>query len=157
MKREHLLFFSLFVPLFLLGGTMQVQVQTGYVRERPSSLGKVMGALPYGQTVQTLETRGIWTRIQLADKKTGWISTASLSSRPITIRKTSALVGTRASADDLALAGKGFSASTEQEFKRKNPNLRFDAVNQMEKNTVTFQEIRTFIQKGGLKQPGEAK
>lgn len=144
-------------PLALMAGTMHVQVEKGQVRSQPSYLGKVVTVLPYGYAVQSLGTQGSWTQIQLANGQVGWMADSALTAKGIRIKQTSSATGSGASADDLALAGKGFSASIENEFKRQNPTINFAAVNRMENDKASTGEMQAFVTRGGLRQPGGAK
>lgn len=148
---------ALGMPLAAVAGAMQVQVEKGQVRAQPSFLGRVVTTLGYGQTVNAVAEQGSWVKVQMAGGEAGWMAASALSSKRITARQTSGAAGSNASADDLALAGKGFSASIENEFKKQNPNINFAAVNRMERDKASTSEMRDFIAEGSLYQPGARK
>jgi uncharacterized protein YgiM (DUF1202 family) len=136
----------------LLAATMHVQVRNGQVRERPSFMGRIVANLAYGQTVDAVATQGDWTQVRLANGQSGWMSNSTLTTKHITVKQTTGAVQTGASADDLALAGKGFSADIEAEFKKQNRNISFAPVDKMEKMKASPVQIQAFIAQGGLKQ-----
>jgi uncharacterized protein YgiM (DUF1202 family) len=138
----------------LLAATMHVQVRNGQVRERPSFMGRIVANLAYGQTVDAVATQGDWTQVRLANGQSGWMSNSTLTTKHITVKQTTGAVQTGASADDLALAGKGFSADIEAEFKKQNRNISFAPVDKMEKMKASPVQIQAFIAQGGLKQSG---
>ncbi len=59
-----------------------------------------------------------------------------------------------ASRDEVALAGKGFTPEVEKAFREKNPQMRYDLVNQVESYKVDDQKLQAFIRAGNLKEPG---
>ena len=61
---------------------------------------------------------------------------------------------TKASADEVALASKGFNEQVEKEFKSKNKNVDFAWVDRMLKISVSPSELREFLQKGKLAEFG---
>lgn len=138
----------------LLAATMHVQVRNGQVRERPSFMGRIVANLAYGQTVDAVATQGDWTQVRLANGQSGWMSNSTLTTKHITVKQTTGAVQTGASADDLALAGKGFSADIEAEFKKQNRSISFAPVDKMEKMKASPVQIQAFIAQGGLKQSG---
>ncbi|MBP5322021.1 MAG: SH3 domain-containing protein [Kiritimatiellae bacterium] len=148
---RQLSLFAWLLALPIVAEALQVQVENAQVREKPSYMGKVIGTLPYGTEITPASTQGAWTQVKLTNGQFAWINSSALTSKRITIRANGAAVNQTASASDLALAGKGFNQSVENEFKRQNPKLNFAAVDQMEKRTTTPAQIQQFIQQGGLK------
>ena len=148
---RQLSLFAWLLALPIVAEALQVQVENAQVREKPSYMGKVIGTLPYGTEITPASTQGAWTQVKLTNGQFAWINSSALTSKRITIRANGAAVNQTASASDLALAGKGFNQSVENEFKRQNPKLTFAAVDQMEKRTTTPAQIQQFIQQGGLK------
>ena len=148
---KSLSLWTLLLALPLVSEALQVQVENAQVREKPSFMGKVIGTLPYGTEVQPAAIQGAWTQVKLSNGQAAWISSSALTSKRIKVQANQSAVGTTASASDLALAGKGFNATVENEFKRQNPKLNFAAVDQMEKRNAPQQQIQQFLIQGGLK------
>lgn len=137
--------------------TMRVQVQSGQVRDTPSFLGRVVTVLPYGQSVETTGTQGPWLQVRAADGKTGWLHSSALTAKRLSAQTGGAAVATGASGDELALAGKGFNADVEAQFKAQHANIDFSWVDKMAKMNATPEQIATFAKAGGLKQNGGAQ
>jgi len=55
-----------------------------------------------------------------------------------------------ASSGELALAGKGFNADVEAEFKARNRDIDFSWVDRMQAMKVPPERIAAFLQEGGL-------
>jgi hypothetical protein len=134
---------------------MSVQVQDGKLRADPSFLGKVVGSVAYGDSVTIIKQQDPWFYISVrGGQLTGWIHQSALSEKEIVLRSGSADVAKTASQKEVALAGKGFNADVEKEFKSRNPKLNFEWVDRMEKFIVSDDEIRKFIKEGTLSPEG---
>lgn len=127
------------------GDSRYVAVQNAEVRASASSFAKKTGALSYAEEVVIVNEDKNWTQVQSKNnpKISGWISTASLSKRKIVSSSFSA------SANELALAGKGFNDEIESEYK-KTGGSDYAAVDAMEKQAVSNEEVRKFMVDGLL-------
>ncbi len=145
------------VPCLMQAATLWVQVQTGQVRKTPSYLGQVVTTLPYGQTVETLGTQEAWQQVRTADGTTGWMHSSALTTKRITAKTGGVPVATGASGDELALAGKGFNADVETQFKADHTDIDFSWVDKMATMNATTEQITKFVKTGGLKSNGDAQ
>ena len=130
---------------------MSVQVKQGEVRATPYFLGKIVATLSYGDRVEVLESKESWFRVSPQGKGvTGWMHTSALSEKRIVLKAggKDAMVG--ASSGELALAGKGFNADVEAEFKSKNRKIDFSWIDRMQAMKVEPDRIAAFLQEGGL-------
>ncbi len=59
-------------------------------------------------------------------------------------------VKSAASAEEVALAGKGFNKQVEEKYKANNPSVNFIAVDRMLKLKVTPRQLKSFLEKGKL-------
>jgi hypothetical protein len=130
---------------------MSVTVKETPVRATPSFLGKVAGTLAYGDQVQVLETKTGWARV--AGKPAGWVNLSALTEKKIVLKSGASNVEQSASSGEVALAGKGFNADVEAEY-RQDSKLDYAWVDRMEKAVVTPEELSAFIARGGLSTPG---
>lgn len=130
---------------------MNVQVQSGQVRSAANFLGKIVVTVPYGVSVEVLKQQGDWMQVKTLQGQTGWMHKGSLTTKKISMSAGAATAKTGASSDELALAGKGFNAQVESEYKAKNKNLNFAAVDRMEKIKVAPPEMQTFLSNGAVK------
>lgn len=131
--------------------TMSVQVRSSQLRGTPSFLGQVLAELAHGDQVITGEQRGDWIRVQKGARE-GWMHSTALTTRQIILNPGSADVERAASSSEIALAGKGFSASVEAEYRRQNRSLNYSGVDRMESRTVSAEELSRFVRDGGLAQ-----
>lgn len=140
-----------------LAETLRVQVQSGQVRGTPSFLGPVVATLPYGEAVEATATQGPWQQVRTADGKSGWMHASALTTKRLAAQAGNGTVQTGASGDELALAGKGFSADVEAQFKAQHAEIDFSWVDKMAKQNATPAQIAAFAKAGGLKQEGGAQ
>ena len=126
---------------------MYVKVEEAVLKESPSFWGKNGASVFYGEEVVILEEKNSWKKVQLVidSSVSGWISESSLTKKRIVAS------GSRVSAstEELALAGKGFTAEIEAEYK-KQASLNYDAVDKLETNLISFDRVLDFMAAGKL-------
>ncbi|MCW7753311.1 SH3 domain-containing protein [Desulfobotulus sp. H1] len=136
---------------------LQVQVRSTPLREMPSFLAGSIRDIPYGQTVEELSRQGDWRRVQVTGTRTiGWVHASALTERKIELAAGQALSG-QVSADELALAGKGFSPEVEAAFRAENQELNYTWINRMETFRTDPKESLDFLSQGGIYPPGGAR
>jgi hypothetical protein len=134
---------------------LSVQVRQGQMFSTPSFLGKVTANLAYGDKVELIEDKGAWKMVTIHNIK-GWMHESALTTKNIKLQAGKANVKTGATSSELALAGKGFNAKVEGEFKSKNKHLDYASVDRMER-TFTFKpgQVQAFLKQGQVR-PEEA-
>jgi SH3-like domain-containing protein len=132
------------------GKMMSVQVKKGDLRAAPNFLGKIVATLGYGDRVEVLESRESWLRVSAAEKGAGWMHVSALSEKRIVLKAGVKDAQVAASGGELALAGKGFNADVEAEFKARNKKLDFSAIDRMVATDVPQEKIVLFLKEGGL-------
>lgn len=132
----------------LAAETQYIQVREAPVREKASSLGKMVGTIPYTTPVTVLEKSGSWARVSCAEPKlSGWISLSAISVKNLGL-KAGAGGTNNASSNEVALAGKGFNEDVEKEYRSQNASLDFDWVDKMEAIKVSDEELAAFLADG---------
>lgn len=129
---------------------MSVQVKATPLRDAPSFLGKAVANLAYGDRVQSLATQGAWTQVRTPSSATGWVHTSALTPKRIVLKSGSETAQTRASGDELALAGKGFNSDVESEFKRQHREIDFSVIDRMEKIRISPEKMQAFLKAGAV-------
>jgi uncharacterized protein YgiM (DUF1202 family) len=129
------------------GSTMYVAVKEADVKSGTGLLAEKRGTVVYGEQVTVLQGDNKWSEIRSAGQSaiSGWVATSALTSKRIV-----AGAGASASASDIALAGKGFSARTEQTYKSAG-SLNYTQVDRMEAETVSNEVMYDFLTQGQLK------
>jgi SH3-like domain-containing protein len=111
-------------------------------------MGQMITMLKYTDRVEVLEEKRGWARVSLSGKQ-GWVHLSALSSKKIVLQAGDKNVEQTASSSEVALAGKGFNAQVEAEYKQEK-GLDYTWVDRMEQITVSAVEIAAFIEEGAL-------
>ena len=131
------------------GREMSVQVREGELRNRASFLGAVVAVVEYGARVAIEREQGPWRFVRLDDVE-GWIHESALTRRRIEWQAGDSDLSGAATEDELALAGRGFNAEVEGEFKSRNEDIDFTWVDYMEGLRKSPAEITEFLRRGGV-------
>ena len=106
---------AVFMPVFAAGNKNQyVSVGSAQVKAKASQFAKTVATLKYGDEVIIVEAKKEWSNIKSLDGKVeGWVPNSSLTTKKLIV-KVKSNKGTSANAEELALAGKGWSEWFEQ-------------------------------------------
>jgi len=127
---------------------MSVQVKETQMRAKPSFLGASVAKLAYGAQVTVLEEKSPWFRVRNAGGSEGWVHQSALTTKKVRLASGGKNAPTEAGNDELALAGKGFTADVEASFKASNAELDFAWVDRMGTWVVTPTQSGTFLAAG---------
>lgn len=128
---------------------MHVQVREGQIRERPSFLGAVAAVVEYGDRVYVLREQGPWRWVEVEDVQ-GWMHESALTRQRIQLAAGEADAAGVATEQEMALAGKGFSAEVENEFRARHDTISFEWIDRMETFEKTPQRLIDFLNTGGV-------
>ncbi|MHB8908511.1 MAG: hypothetical protein ACYDAA_06485 [Syntrophales bacterium] len=134
---------------------LSVQVKQGHLRSTPFFLGSVKAVLAYGDRVELIEDRGAWKMVAIRKIK-GWMHMSALSAKRVVLQAGKADVKTGATSSELAVAGKGFNAKVEAEFKNRNKNIDFSGVDKMEAFAIKPSQMQAFLKQGQVRVPERA-
>jgi uncharacterized protein YgiM (DUF1202 family) len=126
---------------------MYVTIKNAELKSSTAFFAEIRGTLKYGDQVTVLNEYGKWLEVQSNTESSlrGWIASANLTTKRIL----SSSASSSASADELALAGKGFSQEVENSY-RQNGNLNYAALDILEAENVSKQQLFTFLLEGRL-------
>lgn len=134
---------------------MSVSVRDGQVRETPSFLGKIVGKATYGQNVDVAEEQGDWARVTLPGGVSGWMHRTALTESKVALSGAAAGTG-NVSGKEMALAGKGFSAAVEADYRRGHGG-DYAAIDAMERVSYDPAALLAFLKQGGVTPKGGAR
>lgn len=131
---------------FAKNQTKYVSVKGASLKQKASASSKMVSTVDYAQVVYVLEEKGSFSFVQLESKPSikGWIPTSALTKKKILANS-----NVNVSAKEIALAGKGFNKSLEEDMVN-NYNYNYDAVDFVEDIKITEKEVLKFIQEGNL-------
>jgi hypothetical protein len=87
----------------------------------------------------------------------GWIHSQAVQTGKFAVAAMDKSLKTSATADEVALAGKGFNKQVEDEYKSRNRGMSFGEVDRMLRIKVTPNELRKFLMDGKLAEFGGAR
>ncbi|MDR2575575.1 MAG: hypothetical protein LBC52_03940 [Treponema sp.] len=128
------------------GGTMYVAAKTVELKSSTDFFASAKGTLAYGAAVTVLQIKGKWAEVRstTGSSISGWTAVANLSAKRIV-----AGAGSGATANEVALAGKGFNQEIENTYKAGG-TLNYADVDRTEAQRVSKQELKDFIVEGRL-------
>lgn len=162
MKKKGLLLAVCLLTGFVVfakpGDRMYVRVQDCKVKSGTGFFASTVGNLYYGDEIRVVTEKGKWVEVSgvsLVSKKEvkGWVPSDVLTKKKIVAQNGKA--GVSASAEELALAGKGFSAEIEGAFSKGAKAQAYAVVDRVESIKVLEAQLRDFIQEGALNEGGE--
>lgn len=152
MKRIVVAWLVLFA-LPLGAAPVSVQVKDASLYDQPSSLGKLLGKVPYGTRLTVLAAKNGWGQVKAEGSGlTGWVRTQSYTTKDLNLKGGNQ--GSGVSSTDVSLAGRGFSEEIEQGYKAKNPSLDYADIDKLEAQSYSEAELEKFLRDGGLKPDG---
>lgn len=158
MKR--MMFLGICVLLLLSGislawsESMSVTVREAELRGAPQFLSRIVGTAEYGERLEVSENRDPWYRLTASDGTVGWVHSSALTTKKIVLSASDSDVRQGASADEVALAGRGFNERVENEFK-EGSNVDYSGIDRMESDyRIDLRTLLSFLEEGGLETGG---
>ena len=154
-KRMMLLFAFVFMASTVFAASFQVITNECFIRKDKRFFAPVVARIPYGETLQDLERQGDWLLVNYKGTR-GWIHVSAVQEKKFGLSSLAGGKAQEATREEVALAGKGFTPEVEKAFQQKNPKMRFDLVDQIQRYRIDDQQLQAFVQRGNLKEPGGA-
>jgi len=129
--------------------TVSVIVKKTSIREASQFFATTITVAEYNDRLNVLATEEDWIKVEKNGTE-GWVHLSAVSSVTAIAPSATDEVASDYSADEIALAGKGFSGQVEEQYRIDNPELNFVAVDEMEKSSASQQEVVAFQQAGML-------
>lgn len=149
MRFKSVIFFTILCSTLVNAETMNVQIKAAALKSTPSFLGKTLQSLHYGESVTSIQKNGEWVEVKATSKK-GWLHSSALTTKEIVLSDLSDNAPQNVSSNEVIMAGKGFNAQVESQYRDKNPKLHFDLVDAMEKYQISSDTQQQFVKNGKL-------
>lgn len=138
-------------------GKVHVVVKQTSIRSENQFFAPTIATVKRMDELEAIAAKDGWIKVS-HNGKTGWIHNSAVSGDAPKEKKKKggfSLFGKKddpaeVSQDEVTLAGKGFNEKVEDEYKKKNPELNFEAVDKMEKITVEERKLAAFVKEGRL-------
>lgn len=144
-----LVLFFLIVTL-LIAKSFVVKIKITHLREAPQFYAQSLAVLKNGESVEQLEVQGSWIKVKSSQGLTGWVHISAVKPKQFALLQVADSLKTETSADEVALAGKGFNKQVEGKYKARNPNISFAMVDKMLEIDISSSEIKSFLKRGRL-------
>jgi uncharacterized protein YgiM (DUF1202 family) len=151
-SRTKIIVVSVFVVLvtLLIAETLMVKVQATHLRKEPKFYASTVAVLKAGEVVERISASSGWYQVRTAKGTVGWLHSSAVQTGTFDLAATDRSLTTKATADEIALAGKGFNQQVEESFKAKHSEADFAAVDRMLKVKVSQNELLEFLKAGRL-------
>jgi hypothetical protein len=132
----------LWLAATVFADTMYIQVEKARLLEKPSAFAHSKKTLTYRTPVEVIELYGAFYKVTY-QKKEGYLPQRSLSGKKP--QYSAKLSKEYVSSEEVALATKGFNAQVEADYRKKNPDLNYKAVDRMEAETTYADPTNHFM------------
>jgi uncharacterized protein YgiM (DUF1202 family) len=128
------------------GGTMYVAAKSLALKSSMGFFARTQATLSYGAQVTVMQLNGKWREVRSVSNPSqrGWTTSANLTAKRVVSGNSST-----ASANEIALAGKGFNQEVEDAYKTKG-NVNYADVDKTEAQTVSDEVLYRFLVDGHL-------
>jgi len=127
-----------------------VKVQTTQLRRNPQYFGPVLATLKTGDRLEKMSEANGWIQVRTAAGAVGWIHSSALGTAGAVLASAGQPVKTQATANEVALAGRGFNSQVEASYKARHAEVSFVWVDRMVQIRIGSAQIEDFLRKGRL-------
>lgn len=149
MKLKILLFAGALAAAPAAAETVTVIIKRSMIRKAPKHYAPPVSAVELGDRLESAKQAGGWHSVRFAGKA-GWLHQSAVTAKTIKLGNAKNVGSMGTSADELTLAGKGFNAEVEKEYRKAKPQADFRAVDALEKKKTPEKDLRRFLAAGGL-------
>jgi hypothetical protein len=135
--------------------TVTVVVRRTSIRRDRQFYAATVAEADFGDAFAVLAREKGWVRVG-TNSGEGWLHESAVTARKVAA-SSQGPAGGKVAAEDVALAGKGFTPQVESEYRRKNPQADFAAVDRMEQLGASESAVASFLGEGNLQPRGAGK
>lgn len=135
--------------------TVTVVVKKTSIRRDRQFYAPALGEAQLGDAFSVLAREKGWVKVG-AKAGEGWMHESAVTSKKVAVAAQGP-VGGKTDERDIAAAGKGFNPQVESEYRKKNPEADYAAVDRMEQLAVTDAAVTAFVRDGNLQPRGAGK
>jgi len=151
---------SLLLTLFIIvNSTLYLKAETAVIVTKENALradckffSPLKSKVRYNDVIDVLSQQGDWYKVRFQGTE-GCIHKSAIEKKSVSLSNLVGVGNQSASAEEVALAGKGFNPQVEKEYKEQNLGLNYSSVSKIEEYEVSEMEIRKFIENGKLNMP----
>jgi hypothetical protein len=156
--RVPVLFCALLILFtFLLAETLIIKIQTTNLRKEPKFYGQTTAVLKAGDSLEKIGVQDGWVQVRTPNGQVGWIHSSAVETPKFNLLASNKGLKPQASANEVALASKGFNKQVEENYRAKHGEISFVWVDKMLKLRVLPSQMESFLKKGKLAEFGGGK
>ncbi|MCJ7612455.1 MAG: SH3 domain-containing protein [Candidatus Aminicenantes bacterium] len=145
------------VAALLAAETFIVKVRTTSLRSSPKFYASTVTGIKAGDRLEQVAIQDDWIQVKTASGATGWIHKSALEPKQFNLLASNKNLKTQATADEVALASKGFNKQVEDSYRAKNKNISFVWVDKMLLIKIPLNQEINFLKDGRLADFGSGK
>lgn len=131
------------------GGEASVMVLNQFLFPQPVFYAQPVASLTLGDRLILEEQQDEWFLVTTSSGQSGWVHRTALTEKSVDLSGSGSGSG-EFSAEEVTLSGRGFNSEVEADFKSRNPELNFSAVDAMEAIEITPEKLHEFLVDGNL-------
>ena len=135
--------------------TVTVVVKKTSIRRDRQFYAPALAEADLGDAFSVLAREKGWVKVGTKSGE-GWLHESAVTAKKV-VASSKGPGGGNVADEDIALASKGFNPKVESEYRKKNPDANFAAVDRMEKLGASEQELGSFLRDGNLQPRGAGK
>ncbi len=130
-----------------------VQVRDTRLRTGPSYLAAATASVAHGARLTVIGERGPWREVTTDGGERGWLHASALGRDRVRLQGGEQDAEVGADAEEIALAGKGFTEEVEREYRQGRRDVDYAWVDRMATWRVSPEEALAFLRDGGVTPP----
>lgn len=134
----------------VLAGTVTVRQKMTKVRSQPKFYASEVATVQRGDWLEEVAKTDGWMKVKTATGAVGWVHSSACVLKKIKLSKVESMGAGNVSADEVALAGKGFNPVVEKKYRESHPELNYGLLDKIESFDVDETELIEFMQEGKL-------
>jgi hypothetical protein len=135
--------------------TVTVIVKKTSIRRDRRFYAPTLSEADFGDTFSVLAREQGWVKVGTGAGE-GWLHESAVTAKKVAA-SSQGPSGGKTDDRDIAAAGKGFTPQVESEYRRKNPQTDFAAVDRMERLGASETALASFISQGNLQPRGAGR
>lgn len=137
--------------------TLVVKVKSTNLRKEPKFYAETLATLKAGDTLEKISEQAGWVKAKTAQGLVGWVHSSAVQPKKFSLLALDKSLKTEASAEEVALAAKGFNKQVEESYRARHASLNYAWVEKMLEIKISVAQIRDFLKKGKLGEFGGAE
>lgn len=129
-------------------GQVHIQIAQAKLKKSPQWFSATVAEPALGDTLEVVKKAGEWYQVKTGNVA-GWIHNSAVTARKPKKSRASTVGSATTSADDITLAGKGFS-ELEAGYSKKGGTVNLEAIDAMEARSVDEARLLSFLRQGEL-------